>query len=148
MCPWNSTANWPATVQLRFEFRKKGCGFSRHLRPSSAIWRDSWSFDKNRVMFPAMRRGNGWIAKKSAASLNPAQVETTLVQLSERWPAYAEATAGRPATPPPLADVVEQFPLGESALLHLLAVSSSCATRLTQNPETLSWLSQPKVCLA
>ncbi len=85
-----------------------------------------------------MRRGNGWIAKKSAASLNPSQVETTLVQLSERWPAKAA----------PLADVVEQFPLGESALLHLLAVSSSCATRLTQNPETLLWLSQPKVCLA
>ena len=85
-----------------------------------------------------MRRGNGWIAKKSAASLNPSQVETTLVQLSERWPAKAA----------PLADVVEQFPLGESALLHLLAVSSSCATRLTQNPETLLWLSQPEVCLA
>src|SRR5882762_6781324 len=89
-------------------------------------------------MFRAMRRGNGWTAKKSAASLNPSQVETTLVQLSERWPAKAA----------PLADVVEQFPLGESALLHLLAVSSSCATRLTQNPETLLWLSQPKVCLA
>src|SRR6058998_548930 len=89
-------------------------------------------------MFRAMRRGNGWIAKKSAASLNPSQVETTLVQLSERWPAKAA----------PLADVVEQFPLGESALLHLLAVSSSCATRLTQNHETLLWLSQPKVCLA
>src|SRR5438128_1988841 len=138
MCPWNSTVNWPATVQLRFEFRKKRCGFSRHLRRSSAIWRDNWSFDQNRVMFRAMRRGNGWIAKKTAASLNPPQVETTLVQLSERWPAKAA----------PLADVVEQFPLGESALLHLLAVSSSCATRLTQNPETLLWLSQPKVCLA
>ena len=89
-------------------------------------------------MFRAMRRGNGWIAKKTAASLNPPQVETTLVQLSERWPAKAA----------PLADVVEQFPLDESALVHLLAVSSSCATRLTQNPETLLWLSQPKVCLA
>src|SRR5437588_3543640 len=138
MCPWNSTVNWPATVRLRFEFRKKRCRFLRHLRRSSAIGRDNWSFDQNRVMFRAMRRGNGWIAKKSAASLNPSQVETTLVQLSERWPAKAA----------PLADVVEQFPLGESALLHLLAVSSSCATRLTQNPETLLWLSQPKVCLA
>src|SRR5438093_795192 len=138
MCPWNSTVNWPATVRLRFEFRKKRCRFSRHLRRSSAIWRDNWSFDQNRVMFRAMRRGNGWIAKKSAASLNPSQVETTLVQLSERWPAKAA----------PLTDVVEQFPPGESALLHLLAVSSSCATRLTQNPETLLWLSLPKVCLA
>src|SRR5213596_3042288 len=138
MCPWNSTVNWPATVRLRFEFRKKRCRFSRHLRRSSAIGRDNWSFDQNRVMFRAMRRGNGWIAKKTAASLNPSQVETTLVQLSERWPAKGA----------PLADVVEQFPLGESALLHLLAVSSICATRLTQNPEALLWLSQPEVCLA
>src|SRR5260370_37131019 len=138
MCPWNSKVNWPATVRLRFEFRKKPCRFSRHLRRSSAIWRDNWSFDQNRVMFRAMPRENGWIAKKTAASLNPSQVETTLVQLKERWSATAA----------PLADVVEQFPLGESALLHLLAVSSSFATRLTQNPETLLWLSQPKVCLA
>src|SRR4029077_4435253 len=36
----------------------------------------------------------------------------------------------------------------EAALLHLLAVSSICATRLTRNPETLLWLSQPEVCLA
>ena len=47
-----------------------------------------------------------------------------------------------------LAEVVEQFPLGETALLHLLAVSSICATRLTRNPETLLWLAQPEVCLA
>src|SRR5216110_3518776 len=38
-------------------------------------------------------------------------------------------------------------PQGETALLHLLAVSSICATRLTQNPETLLWLSQPEMCL-
>src|SRR5215467_9146404 len=48
----------------------------------------------------------------------------------------------------PLAEVVEQFPLGEAALLHLLAVSSICATRFTRNPETLLWLAQPEVCLA
>ena len=47
-----------------------------------------------------------------------------------------------------LAEVVQQFPLGEAALLHLLAVSSICATRLTRNPETLLWLAQPEVCLA
>src|SRR6184192_2827149 len=137
MCPWNSTVNWPATVRLRFEFRKKRCRFSRHLRRSSAIGRDNWSFDQNRVMFRAMRRGNGWIAKKSAASLNPSQVETTLLQLRERWPADAL----------PLVRLIEEFPLGEPALLHLLAVSSICATRLTQNPETLLWLHQPEVCL-
>src|SRR6184192_4375659 len=138
MCLSNSTANWPATVQLSFEFKKKRCWFSRHLRRNSAIWRDNWSFHQNGVMFRAMHRARGWIAKKSAASLNPSQVETTLVQLSEQWPASV----------PPLADVVEQFPLGDTALLHLLAVSSSCATRLTRNSETLLWLCQTKVSLA
>ena len=80
----------------------------------------------------------GWIREKAATSLNPSQVETTLVQLNEQWPANAM----------PLVEVVEQFPLGEAALLHLLAVSSICATRLTRNPETLLWLAQPEVCLA
>ena len=80
----------------------------------------------------------GWIREKAATSLNPSQVETTLVQLNEQWPANAM----------PLAEVVEQFPLGEAALLHLLAVSSICATRLTRNPETLLWLARPEVCLA
>src|SRR5437899_6865942 len=87
-------------------------------------------------MFCAMT-GNTWIRAKAATSLNPSQVETSLVQLSERWPANVL----------PLARVIEQFPLGEPALLHLLAVSSICATRLTQNPETLLWLSLPEVCL-
>src|SRR6266511_6147589 len=89
-------------------------------------------------MFRAMDRVNSWIREKAAASLNPPQVETTLVQLSEKWP----------ATAPRLVDVVEQFPLGEAALIHLLAVSSICATRLMRNPETLLWLRQPEVCLA
>src|SRR5947208_1770128 len=79
-----------------------------------------------------------WIRERSATSLNPSQVQTSLVQLSEQWPASAQ----------PLIEVVEQFPLGEAALLHLLAVSSICASRLTQHPETLLWLSQPEVCLA
>jgi len=90
------------------------------------------------MMFRAMDRGNRWIGEKATASLNPSQVETTLFQLSERWP----------PTAPPFADVVEQFPLGEAALLHLLAVSSICATRLTRSPEILLWLHQPEVCLA
>ena len=84
-----------------------------------------------------MGRGDRWIREKAAASLNPAQVETTLVQLNERWL----------PTAPPLLDVVAQFPLGEPALLHLLAVSSICATRLVRNPETLLWLFQSGVCL-
>jgi len=80
----------------------------------------------------------GWIREKAATSLNPSQVETTLVQLNEQWPANAM----------PLAELIEQFPLGEAALLHLLAVSSICATRFIRNPETLLWLAQPEVCLA
>src|SRR4029453_18705162 len=89
-------------------------------------------------MFCAMDHCAAWIREKAATSLNPSQVETTLVQLDEQWPPNAM----------PLAEVVGQFPLGEAALLHLLAVSSICATRLTRNPETLLWLAQPEVCLA
>src|SRR5712692_11758247 len=88
------------------------------------------------MMFRAMDRGNRWIGEKAAASLNPSQVETTLLQLSERWS----------PTAPPFADVVEQFPLGEAALLHLLAVSSICAARLTHDPDSLLWLCQPQIC--
>jgi len=83
-----------------------------------------------------MDRSDQWIREKAAASLNPAQVETVLIHLSEHWPETAQ----------PLADVVEQFPLGEAALLHLLAVSSICATRLTQDPDSLLWLCQPQIC--
>src|SRR5882724_8515475 len=89
-------------------------------------------------MFRVMVRVDRWIREKAATSLNPSQVETSLVQLGEQWPPSA----------PPLVDVVEQFPPGEAALLHLLAVSSICATRLVRNPETLLWLRQPEVCLA
>jgi glutamate-ammonia-ligase adenylyltransferase len=98
----------------------------------------NWFFGKNGVMFCAMDHRAGWIRKTAATSLNPSQIETTFVQLNEQWPANAR----------PLVQVVEQFPLGEAALLHLLAVSSICATRLTRNPETLLWLAQPEVCLA
>jgi glutamate-ammonia-ligase adenylyltransferase len=89
-------------------------------------------------MFRVMVRVDCWIREKAATSFNPSQVETSLVQLGERWPSSA----------PPFVDVVEQFPLGEASLLHLLAVSSICATRLVRNPETLLWLRQPEVCLA
>src|SRR6266487_947776 len=89
-------------------------------------------------MFRVMVRVDRWVREKAATSLNPSQVETSLVQLGERWLPSA----------PPFVDVVEQFPLGEASLLHLLAVSSICATRLVRNPETLLWLCQPEVCLA
>src|SRR5881275_3641541 len=85
-----------------------------------------------------MMESVSWIKEKSAASLYPAQVETTLIQLNEAWPVAAG----------PLPDAIQSFPLGEAALLHLFAVSSICAARLTRNPETLLWLSQPKICLA
>jgi [glutamine synthetase] adenylyltransferase / [glutamine synthetase]-adenylyl-L-tyrosine phosphorylase len=89
-------------------------------------------------MFRAMDRGNPWIREKAAASLNPSQIETTLIQLSEQWPVNAL----------PFADVIEQFPLGEAALLHLVAVSSICATRLTQDRDSLLWLCEPEICRA
>ncbi len=85
-----------------------------------------------------MARSDHWIREKAAASINPAQIETVLIQLAEHWPETAQ----------PLTDVVEQFPLGEAALLHLLAVSSICAARLTHDPDILLWLSQPQICCA
>src|SRR5438874_4963476 len=77
-----------------------------------------------------------WIKEKSAASLYPAQVETTLIQLNEAWPVAAGS----------LPDPIQSFPLGEAALLHLFAISSICAARIVQNPELLLWLSQPEIC--
>src|SRR6478609_457227 len=140
-------ASWPATARLISRSRRNCCGSWHRSRHHSRLGHANWSLRKNRVMFCAMDDGNGWIREKAAASLNPSQVETTLLQLSEQWPACAEATVGSPANALPLVSVIEQFPLGEPALLHLLAVSSICATRLTQNPETLLWLAQPEVCL-
>src|SRR5713101_4987898 len=87
-------------------------------------------------MFCTMARSDHWIREKAAASINPAQVETALIHLREHWPETAQ----------PLADVVEQFPLGEASLLHLLAVSSICAARLTHDPDSLLWLCQPQIC--
>src|SRR5436190_7974417 len=83
-----------------------------------------------------MARSDHWTREKAAASINPAQVETALIHLSEHWPETAQ----------PLAEIVEQFPLGEAALIHLLAVSSICAARLTHDPDSLLWLCQPQVC--
>jgi [glutamine synthetase] adenylyltransferase / [glutamine synthetase]-adenylyl-L-tyrosine phosphorylase len=76
-----------------------------------------------------------WIKKKSAASLHPALVETTLTQLNDAWPGDA----------PPLQQAIENFPLGEESLLRLLALSTICATRIVRTPELLLWLSQPDV---
>src|SRR5436190_5529372 len=93
-------------------------------------------FQANSNDLCAMLRSDHWIRQKAAGSINPAQVETVLIQLSEHWPETAQ----------PLAEIVEQFPLGEAALIHLLAVSSICAARLTHDPDSLLWLCQPQVC--
>ena len=77
-----------------------------------------------------------WISEKASRSIYPAQVERTLAQLCERWP-DGEAD---------LRGVLEQFPLGEDALLHLIAMSSICAARLVADPAILLWLRHPDVC--
>ncbi len=85
-----------------------------------------------------MTESDQWIREKAAASINPAQVETVLIQLRDHWPETAQ----------PLRELVEQFPLGEAALLHLLAISGVCAARLTHEPDSLLWLCQPQICSA
>lgn len=77
-----------------------------------------------------------WVRAKAAATLHPAQVERTLASLADRWPAEQGE----------LRAVLEQFPIGEKALLHLIAVSSICATRLANDPQILVWLQHPGVC--
>src|SRR4051812_42119816 len=76
-----------------------------------------------------------WIAKKSADTLNPPQVQNTLERLAETWS----------ADNPPLPELLQRFPLGEAALLHLISVSSICASRLVRHPEILLWLSRPEI---
>src|ERR1700736_3251854 len=79
-----------------------------------------------------------WIKERSSTTLHPAQVETSLRQIAETWPATGQSLIG----------VLETFPLGEHALLHLLAVSTICGARLRRDPGILLWLSQPEICLA
>ena len=50
-----------------------------------------------------------------------------------------------PVEQTPLRDLLEQFPLGEAALLHLISVSSVCAARLVRHPGILLWLSRPEI---
>ncbi len=77
-----------------------------------------------------------WIREKSASTLQPGQVARALTRLDEVWPADA----------PALQPLLEDFPLGLEAFLHLLAVSSVCANRLVRQPAWLLWLSE--VCAA
>ncbi|MEY2481358.1 MAG: [glutamine synthetase] adenylyltransferase / [glutamine synthetase]-adenylyl-L-tyrosine [Verrucomicrobiota bacterium] len=83
-----------------------------------------------------MSSENRWIAQKAASSLDPVQVESCLANIDKSWPADAA----------PLREVIENFPLGESALLHLISVSSICANRLAVDPNWLLWLANPEIC--
>ncbi len=79
-----------------------------------------------------------WIRGKAAGTLQPAQVENTLARMNEGWTGDA----------PPLLELIEQFPLGEASLLHLISVSSICSARLVRHPEILLWLSRSEICCA
>src|SRR5256885_13697711 len=76
-----------------------------------------------------------WIKEKAAASLYPAQVETTLTRVSSAWSPEL----------PDLRKAIEDFPLGQEALLRLLALSSVCASRIAQDPNLLIWLFEPEI---
>jgi [glutamine synthetase] adenylyltransferase / [glutamine synthetase]-adenylyl-L-tyrosine phosphorylase len=77
-----------------------------------------------------------WIRQLAADTLNPRQVERTLTRISDAWPPEQRV----------LRQVIEEFPLGPMALLHLLAASTICTTRIERDPEVLVWLQHPDVC--
>lgn len=89
-------------------------------------------------MLHAMEPVHRWIEQKSAATFHPSQAEATLRRLNDNWQGAA----------PPLREVIEQFPLGEEALLHLFAASSICGVRLIREPQILLWLQQQEICRA
>src|SRR5436305_899626 len=76
-----------------------------------------------------------WIKSKAEGSLNPDQVETALNEIAAGWDGS-------------LRDFLHDFPLGEEALIHLLAVSQICAERLQRDPELLRWLARPEISLS
>src|SRR5438067_10711495 len=76
-----------------------------------------------------------WIKSKAEGSLNPDQVETALNEIAAGWDGS-------------LPDFLHDFPLGEEALIHLLAVSQICAERLQRNPELLRWLARPEISMS
>jgi [glutamine synthetase] adenylyltransferase / [glutamine synthetase]-adenylyl-L-tyrosine phosphorylase len=81
---------------------------------------------------PTTNVSDRWIDEKAAAAIFPERTATTLFALRESWPAHA----------PLLRNFIENFPLGEAALLHLFSVSSICATRVVNAPELLLWLAE------
>src|SRR5947209_12598708 len=76
-----------------------------------------------------------WIKSKAKRSLNPVQVETTLSEIASGWDGS-------------LPDFLHDFPLGEEALIHLLAVSQICAERLQRDPGLLRWLARPEISMS
>src|SRR5882724_8814595 len=76
-----------------------------------------------------------WIKSKAEGSLNPEQVETALSEIAAGWDGS-------------LPDFLHDFPLGEEALIHLLAVSQICAERLQRDPELLRWLARPEISMS
>jgi glutamate-ammonia-ligase adenylyltransferase len=82
-----------------------------------------------------MSSATDWIEQKAAGTLNPPQVQNTLEQMALAWPADKA----------PFPELLANFPLGESAFLHLISVSSICAARLIRHPEIFLWLSRPDI---
>src|SRR5438046_4117305 len=76
-----------------------------------------------------------WIKSKAEGSLNPDRVETALNEIVAGWDGS-------------LLDFLHDFPLGEEALIHLLAVSQICAERLQRDPELLRWLARPEISMS
>src|SRR5437762_12644297 len=76
-----------------------------------------------------------WIKSKAEGSLNPDRVETALNEIVAGWDGS-------------LLDFFRDFPLGEEALIHLLAVSQICAERLQRVPELLRWLARPEFSIS
>jgi glutamate-ammonia-ligase adenylyltransferase len=76
-----------------------------------------------------------WITTKAEGSLNPAQVETALSEIASGWDGS-------------LPDFLRDFPLGEEALIHLLAISQICAERLQRDPRLLHWLARPEISMS
>ena len=76
-----------------------------------------------------------WITTKAEGSLNPAQVETALSEIASGWDGS-------------LPDFLRDFPLGEEALIHLLAISQICAERLQRDPGLLRWLARPEISMS
>src|SRR5438445_6307360 len=76
-----------------------------------------------------------WIKSKAEGSLNPAQVETALSAIAAGWEGS-------------LPDFLREFPLGEEALIHLLAISQICAERLQRDPGLLRWLARPEISMS